>query len=187
MAASRRPGLQSRWQHVYDSLESIIPIYEEGSSRIAMFSDSEMREEVVDFAVRRGELVLDLGSGPGTLARVVTWSGGTPVLLDASRKMLMVAGRDMAVQAVFEALPFRDAAFGSVVAGFWNQGLARPPDRRRGDKEDHLGGREVRILRPRKARLFRERSTPRFLSQGWGPDNRCCDGRKEGVQVRVPL
>lgn len=118
MAASRRPGLQSRWRQVYDSLESIIPIYERGSSRIAFFSDAEMRREVVAFAVRGRGLVLDLGSGPGTLSRVVSGAGGTPVLVDASMKMLRAAGSDLAVRAVFEALPFRDSAFDSVVAGF---------------------------------------------------------------------
>jgi len=118
MAASRRPGLQSKWAHVIDSLDAIIPIYETGSSRIAFFSDSRMREEVVRYAVPRPGLVLDLGSGPGTLARVVSRRGGTPVLVDASRKMLRVAGYELMVQAAFEALPFRDGAFDAVVAGF---------------------------------------------------------------------
>ena len=118
MAVSRRPGLQNKWGYVFDSLESLIPIYEKGSSRISFFSSSRMREEVVGFAVTGPGLVLDLGSGPGTMAAVVEGSGGTPVLVDASRKMLVAAGSEMMVQAVFEALPFRDGAFRSVVAGF---------------------------------------------------------------------
>jgi ubiquinone/menaquinone biosynthesis C-methylase UbiE len=118
MASPRRPGLQARWDYVFDSLESIIPIYETGSSRIALFSDSRMRDEVVKFAVGGPGLVLDLGSGPGTMARVVGRSGGTPVLVDASRRMLLAAGSELMVQAAFEALPFRDGAFSSVVAGF---------------------------------------------------------------------
>src|SRR5208337_2503394 len=107
---------QSTWTYVFDSLESIIPIYETGSSRIALFSDSRMRDEVVRFAVIGTGLVLD--SGPGTMARVVSRSGGTPVLVDASRKMLSAAGAGLMVQAAFEALPFRDGVFASVVAGF---------------------------------------------------------------------
>ena len=118
MPTSRRPGLQERWGYVFDSLESIIPIYEMGSSRIAFFSDSRMRDEVVAFAVTAPGLVLDLGSGPGTMARVVSSTGATPVLVDASRKMLLAACSELMIQAVFEALPFRDGAFGSVVAGF---------------------------------------------------------------------
>jgi len=115
---SRRPGLQEKWTRVFDSLEAIIPIYEKGSRRIALFGDSSMRARVVAFAVRDRELVLDLGSGPGTMARLVSAKGGTPVLLDASRKMLKGAPGSHKVQAVFEHLPFREGAFGSVVAGF---------------------------------------------------------------------
>jgi demethylmenaquinone methyltransferase / 2-methoxy-6-polyprenyl-1,4-benzoquinol methylase len=119
MSSSRRPGLQSRWRYVFDSLESIIPVYETGSSRISLFSDSRMRAEVVKFAVtRQRELVLDLGAGPGTMSKLVALARGEPVLLDASRRMLAVAQGENKIQAVFESLPFRDGAFTSIVAGF---------------------------------------------------------------------
>jgi demethylmenaquinone methyltransferase / 2-methoxy-6-polyprenyl-1,4-benzoquinol methylase len=116
----RRPGLQSNWKGVVDSLEAIIPIYEKGSSRIALFADKAMRDEVASFAVGRekGALVLDLGSGPGTLSRVVSAAGGVPVLADASRKMLARASGFDRVQCVFEFLPFRSGSFGAAVAGF---------------------------------------------------------------------
>jgi demethylmenaquinone methyltransferase/2-methoxy-6-polyprenyl-1,4-benzoquinol methylase len=115
-----RPGLHSKWKGVVDSLEAIIPIYEKGSSRISLFSDRAMREEVASFAVGagRGAFVLDLGAGPGTLSRVVAHAGGTPVLADASRKMLSRAPEFDRVQCVFESLPFRPGTFGSAVAGF---------------------------------------------------------------------
>jgi len=115
-----RPGLHSKWKGVVDSLEAIIPIYEKGSSRISLFSDKAMREEVASFAVgpERGALVLDLGAGPGTLSRVVLHAGGSPVLADASRKMLSRAPEFDRVQCVFEFLPFRPGAFGAAVAGF---------------------------------------------------------------------
>jgi demethylmenaquinone methyltransferase/2-methoxy-6-polyprenyl-1,4-benzoquinol methylase len=118
LAVARKPGLQGSWEHVVDSLEAIIPIYETGSSRIAFFSDARMRRAVVAFAVSGPGFVMDLGSGPGTLARVVAKAGATPVLVDASRKMLATARSDFCVQAVFEALPFREGAFNSAVAGF---------------------------------------------------------------------
>src|SRR2546428_14110870 len=60
----RRPGLQERWQHVVNSLERIIPVYELGSNRIALFADTQMRTQAVKFAVRKEEMILDLGSGP---------------------------------------------------------------------------------------------------------------------------
>lgn len=114
------PGLHSKWKGVVDSLEAIIPIYEKGSSRISLFSDGEMREEVASFAVkgREGELVVDLGAGPGTLSRVVARKGGVPVLADASRKMLARAQGFDRVQCVFEHLPFRPGSIGAAVAGF---------------------------------------------------------------------
>lgn len=116
----RRPGLQSKWKGVVDSLEAIIPIYEKGSSRISLFSDKAMREEVAAFATaeEKGALVLDLGSGPGTLSRVVSAAGGAPVLADASRKMLARAAGFDRVQCIFESLPFRRQTFGAAVAGF---------------------------------------------------------------------
>lgn len=100
------------------SLERIIPIYETGSRRIALFSDKEMREQVVKFAVREGSSILDLGSGPGTMAAIVSAAGGRPVLLDVSRMMLHSAPRFEKVQSTFESLPFRDGVFDGVVAGF---------------------------------------------------------------------
>jgi demethylmenaquinone methyltransferase/2-methoxy-6-polyprenyl-1,4-benzoquinol methylase len=114
----RRPGLQGRWRSVVDSLESIIPVYETGSHRIALFSDDEMRTEVVLATVRPGSLVLDLGSGPGSMSKFVSNTGGVPVLLDVSRKMLLVSAFSNKVQGVFEHLPFRLSTFDSVVAGF---------------------------------------------------------------------
>jgi demethylmenaquinone methyltransferase/2-methoxy-6-polyprenyl-1,4-benzoquinol methylase len=119
-SGSKRPGLHSKWKGVVDSLEAIIPIYEKGSSRISLFSDKAMREEVATFAAEgeAGALVLDLGAGPGTLSRVVAHAGGDPVLADASRKMLARAREFDRVQCVFEYLPFRPGAFGAAVAGF---------------------------------------------------------------------
>lgn len=118
MPGSRRPGLQDRWRYVFDSLESVIPVYYRGSSRISLFSDTRMRAEVVESAAVRGALVLDLGSGPGVMSDLVSVDGGAPVLLDASRKMLSAARGENKVQGVFEAVPFRDGAFDAVVAGF---------------------------------------------------------------------
>jgi len=114
----RKPGLQEKWAYVVNSLQEILPSYERASSRISLFVDRRMREEAVSFAVRRGDLVLDLGSGPGTLSRVVAGAGGDPVLLDASRVMLKASEFPNAVQAVFEHLPFREGVFDGAVSGF---------------------------------------------------------------------
>ena len=114
----RRPGLQKKWGHVVHSLQEIVPSYEQASSRISLFQDRRMRSEAVNFAVKKGDLVLDLGAGPGTMSRVVASAGGVPVLLDASRAMLSASRSTDAVQGVFEHLPFREGVFDGAVSGF---------------------------------------------------------------------
>ncbi len=61
---------------------------------------------------------MDLGSGPGTMAAIVSAAGGRPVLLDVSKRMLHSAPPFEKVQSTFESLPFRDGVFDGVVAGF---------------------------------------------------------------------
>jgi demethylmenaquinone methyltransferase/2-methoxy-6-polyprenyl-1,4-benzoquinol methylase len=114
----RRPGLQHKWAHVVNSLQEIVPSYEQASSRISLYADRRMRSEAVSFAVRKGDLVLDLGAGPGTMSKEVSRRGGSPVLLDASRLMLKASGFPNTVQAVFEHLPFREGVFDGAVSGF---------------------------------------------------------------------
>ena len=114
----RRAGLQHKWAYVVNSLQEIVPSYEQASSRISLFVDRRMRYEAVSFAVRKGALVLDLGAGPGSMSKVVARLGGEPVLLDASRIMLKASGFRNAVQAVFEHLPFREGVFDGAVSGF---------------------------------------------------------------------
>jgi ubiquinone/menaquinone biosynthesis C-methylase UbiE len=114
----RRPGLQNKWPQVINSLQEIIPSYERASSRISLYADLRMRPEAVNFAVRSGALVLDLGAGPGTMSRLVSQRGGIPVLVDVSRPMLNASSFENKVQAVFEHLPFRAGCFDAVVSGF---------------------------------------------------------------------
>jgi demethylmenaquinone methyltransferase/2-methoxy-6-polyprenyl-1,4-benzoquinol methylase len=114
----RRPGLQEKWTEVVNSLQQIVPSYERASSRISLCQDKKVRAEAVSFAAVKGSQVLDLGSGPGTMSRLVLKAGGEPVLLDASRAMLKASGFPNAVQGVFEQLPFRDEAFECAVSGF---------------------------------------------------------------------
>lgn len=114
----RRAGLQHKWAYVVNSLQEIVPSYEQASSRISLYADRRMRREAVSFAARKGGLVLDLGAGPGSMSKVVARVGGEPVLLDASRVMLRASGFPNAVQGVFEHLPFRHGVFDGAVSGF---------------------------------------------------------------------
>ncbi|MDV3277475.1 MAG: methyltransferase domain-containing protein [Nitrososphaerales archaeon] len=115
---NRRPGLQSKWSYVVNSLQEIIPSYELASSRISLFADRRMRAEAISFAVADGSSVLDLGAGPGTMSRLVARNRGEPVLLDVSRSMLKASSFRNKVQAVFEFLPFREGVFDGAVSGF---------------------------------------------------------------------
>lgn len=114
---SRRPGLQDKWLHIVNSLENIIPVYETASSRISLFADKVMREEAVGI-VERGELVLDLGCGPGVMSRFIERRGATPILLDVSMRMLAASRYPDRVRASFEYLPFRSGSLRAVVSGF---------------------------------------------------------------------
>ena len=77
-----------------------------------------MRLEAVNFAARRGGLLLDLGAGPGTMSRLAASVGAEPILFDASRIMLKASGFSNKVVGVFERLPFRDGVFDGAVSGF---------------------------------------------------------------------
>ncbi len=115
---SRRRGLQKKWAYVVNSLQEIIPSYEQASSRISLHADRRMRPEAVAFAVAPGSLVLDLGAGPGTMSSLVVRAGGEPVLLDVSRVMLHASSFANKVQGTFENMPFRDGVFDGAVSGF---------------------------------------------------------------------
>ena len=114
----RKPGLQSRWAYVVNSLQDIISSYERTSSIVAIRADRRMRAGSVDFAVQRGSLVLDLGAGPGVMSRFVASKGGEPVLLDVSKAMLDASRFPNRVRATFEFLPFREGVFDAAVSGF---------------------------------------------------------------------
>jgi len=115
---SRKPGLQRKWGYVVNSLQEIIPSYEEASSIISLYADKWMRARAVSFAVRKGFLVLDLGAGPGVMSRLVESKGAEPVLLDVSQAMLSASKFPNRVRGPFEYLPFRRGVFDSAVSGF---------------------------------------------------------------------
>ena len=110
--------MQRKWAHVVNSLQQIVPSYENASRRISLFADARLRTEAVRSAVHGPSLALDLGAGPGTMARLVSERGGEPVLLDVSRVMLSASSMPNAVVGAFEHLPFRPGTFDAVVSGF---------------------------------------------------------------------
>ena len=78
--------------------------------------------------VSSGSRVLDAGTGPGFVALAAAARGGDVRAVDQSEAMVALAraaGVD-AVVAPVERLPFEDAAFEAVVAGYLLNHLARP-------------------------------------------------------------
>jgi SAM-dependent methyltransferase len=80
-----------------------------------------MGEPVLDAAgVRAGSTVLDVGTGPGTLAGLAAARGATVAAVDPEPSMVSAASRlvpDVRLGALPE-LPFGDAGFEAVVANF---------------------------------------------------------------------
>ncbi|QQG49111.1 MAG: methyltransferase domain-containing protein [archaeon] len=115
---TRRPGLQRKWSHVVNSLQRVVPSYELASSRIALFGDGKMRRAVADFLTGSEGAILDLGSGPGTMAKALRKARLAVVLLDISRPMLKASGSPDSVQGLFEHLPFRDSSFAGAASSY---------------------------------------------------------------------
>ncbi len=120
-------GLGEVWGATQDVFEEIIPVYERGNRIISFGLDLRYRREGIVGVVRREDLVLDLGCGPGTMSRVLLNSVGEVkglVLADASQAMLEAAkprvptGLSTFVNGVFENLPFRGGVFDVVMCGF---------------------------------------------------------------------
>ena len=78
--------------------------------------------------VRAGSRVLDVATGPGVIALAAKARGAEVIAVDQAEAMVAIAvaaGVD-ARQAAVEHLPFDDASFDTVVAGFLLNHLARP-------------------------------------------------------------
>jgi SAM-dependent methyltransferase len=80
--------------------------------------------------VRAGTRVLDVGSGPGHVSAAAAARGARPVGLDAAEGMVAAArARHPEIEFLrgdAESLPFDDAAFDAVVAGFLLNHLPHP-------------------------------------------------------------
>ena len=120
-------GLEEIWSEIQNTLTDIIPIYDKGNNIISFGQDTKLRLRGIMKTVKTGDIVLDLGSGPGTMSHIVLdniKSIGNIVLLDPLKPMLSVANTklndnpSMMLNGIFEKLPLRDNIFDVVMCGY---------------------------------------------------------------------
>lgn len=119
-------GLGSYWGEVLDVLEKIIPVYDKVNSLISLGRDSEFRERGIRNRVSPGDRILDAGSGFGNMSKTASQicNGDLDITLyDPLRPMLKNTSRLFSAApalacGVFEHIPFRDAKFDAVLAGY---------------------------------------------------------------------
>jgi demethylmenaquinone methyltransferase/2-methoxy-6-polyprenyl-1,4-benzoquinol methylase len=119
-------GLGSSWDDVLDVLEEIIPVYDRVNSFISLGKDSEYRKRGITGRVKKGDTILDAGSGFGNMSKAALeiCEGELQVTLyDPLRPMLKSTGRlftktPSLACGVFEHIPFRDEKFDAVLCGY---------------------------------------------------------------------
>ena len=119
-------GLGSYWGEVLDVLEEIIPVYDKVNSLISLGKDSEFRERGIMGRVKKGNDILDAGSGFGNMSKTAlkVCEGELNITLyDPLTKMLKNTSRlftrtPSLTCGVFEHIPFRDEKFDAVLCGY---------------------------------------------------------------------
>ena len=119
-------GLGSYWGEVIDVLREIIPVYYRVNSFISLGKDVEHRNRAIKGRVKKGDKILDAGSGFGNMAKtaakivdndlkIILYDPLVPMLKNTDRlfddKMDSACG-------VFEHVPFRDEEFDAVLSGY---------------------------------------------------------------------
>ncbi len=119
-------GLGSNWGQVLDVLEKIIPVYDRVNSFISLGKDAEYRERGITGRVKKGESILDAGSGFGNMSKtalkicqddlqVTLYDPLKPMLKNTSR---LFAKMPSVTCGVFEHIPFIDENFDAVLCGY---------------------------------------------------------------------
>ncbi len=125
MERKKDHGLGEHWRELYYAYIMIPKVYDKTNRYISLFQDMGWRSEFIDIIVSRmkgkkNTLILDAGSGPGTMSDMLSKRlTAKYVLLDYSVPMLELADKKYErVQGSFGALPFRDEKFDGIVMGF---------------------------------------------------------------------
>ena len=119
-------GLGSYWAEVIDVLRDIIPVYDKVNSFISLGKDTEHRNQAIKGRIKKGDKVLDAGSGFGNMSKtaanivdndlkIVLYDPLVPMLKNTDR--LFDKKLDSAC-GVFEHVPFQDNEFDMVLSGY---------------------------------------------------------------------
>lgn len=119
-------GLGSYWGEVIDVLRQIIPVYDKVNSYISLGKDSEHRTRGIQNRVKKGDFVLDAGSGFGNMSRtamkltagdleVTLYDPLVPMLKNTEK---LFEKKPEMTSGVFENIPFRDEKFDAVLCGY---------------------------------------------------------------------
>ena len=119
-------GLGSYWGEVIDVLKDIIPIYDKVNSFISLGKDTEHRNQAIKGRIRKGDKVLDAGSGFGNMSKTaakITDNDLSIILYDPLIPMLKNTDRLFEKKlesacGVFEHMPFQDNEFDLILSGY---------------------------------------------------------------------
>ena len=119
-------GLGSYWGEVIDVLRDIIPVYDKVNSFISLGKDVEHRNQAIKGRIKKGDKVLDAGSGFGNMSKtaativnndlnIILYHPLVPMLKNTDR--LFDKKLDSAC-GVFEHVPFQNDEFDMVLSGY---------------------------------------------------------------------
>ena len=119
-------GLGKDWEKILDDLRTIAPYYERGNSILSFGKASALRRRALSMALGRAGILVDVGSGPGSMAveALKLMPQLEAVLVDPLSEMLKLAAENRMlkgahfVRGVYEHLPFREGVFSAYAAGF---------------------------------------------------------------------
>ena len=119
-------GLGSYWGEVLDVLQEIIPVYDKVNSYISLGKDSEHRTKAIKRGVKKGDMILDAGSGFGNMSKTaLDITNGKVEIMLYDPLLPMIKNTDRLFKkkpevtcGVFEHAPFRNQQFDAVLSGY---------------------------------------------------------------------